>query len=119
MINRELVRHLAGVWLGFILAGIWWVFAHRSFVAPTYWRYEREGKEWPQFAMWTMDLAMDWPVNHHVWFWAAVVVTGALLYSRRQSEHQARLRVVARALSYGYIAILAMISISVAAVCAL
>lgn len=116
MNTREFVRHLVGIWAGFIVAGIWWWFAYRAFVLPAFWRHDREGKAWPQFAMWTMDLAIDWPVNHQVWFWFAAIVTGALVFSRRQSKHQHRFSAVARVLSYSYIAILTMISISVAVV---
>lgn len=116
MKTRELIFHLAGIWLGFIITGIWWVFAYSTFVVPAFWRYDREGKAWPQFAMWTVDLTFDWSVNHHIWFWFAAVVSGALIFSRRQSRHQQSVSAFARVLSYSYVAILVMVSISIAVV---
>jgi hypothetical protein len=116
MNTKEFVRYLVGVWLGFILATVSWVLAYRAFIIPAYMRYEREEKVWPEIALWVVDLAIYYPVNYKVWFWCAAIASGVLFLARRPGKRQRTFSAVARTLSIGYISILLIISLGIAAV---
>jgi len=84
---------------------MWWSIAFSAFVVPAFWRFEKEGREWPLFARWTADLTVDWHSNYHVWLLSGVAVS-ALSWSSLRRPADVRLRRIARSMFYLYLSVL-------------